>query len=45
MYVQKIEDEEIVDINVKYVQTTLAYVLPHISKNTMKNNIEEVTDH
>ena len=39
------EDEKIVDINAKYVQTTLAYDLPHASKNIMKNKIEEVTEH
>ena len=39
------EDEKIVDTNAKYVQTTLAYVLAHATKNIMKNKIEGVTKH
>ena len=39
------EDKKIVDINAKYVQTILAYVLPHASKNIIKNKIEGVTEH
>ena len=38
------KDEKIVDINAKYVRTTLAYVLPLASKN-MKNAVEGVTQH
>ena len=36
---------KVVDINAKYVQTTLVYVLPHSSKNIVKNKIEGVTEH
>ena len=38
------EDEKIVDINAKYVQATLAYVLRHASKNITKNKNERVTE-
>ena len=44
-YVQKMEDEEIVDIIAKYLQTTLAYVLPHVSENIIKNKTEGGTEH
>ena len=39
------EDETIVDIDTKYVPTTLTYALPHASKNIKKNKIEGVTEH
>ena len=39
------EDEEIVDIIAKYLQTTLAYVLPHVSENIIKNKTEGGTEH
>ena len=39
------EDEKIVNINAKCVQTALAYVLPHASKNIMKIKIEGITEH
>ena len=39
------EDNKIVDIYAKYVQTTLAYILLHASKNIMNNKIEGVTEH
>ena len=38
------EDEKIVDINAKYVQANLAYVLRHASKNIIKNKNEGVTE-
>lgn len=37
------EDEKIVDINAKYMQTTVGYVLPHALINIMKNKIKGVT--
>ena len=44
-YVRKMEDETIVNIDTKFVPTTLTYALPHASKNIKKNKIEGVTEH